>query len=103
MGSIPESGRSPEEENGNPLQYSCLEKSMDRGARRAAGPWAYMTEHVAIKNFKKKKRRDAGLVPGWGRSPGGGNGSPLWFLARRILWTEEPGGLQSMGFRVGHD
>ena len=35
MGSIPESGRSPEEENGNPLQYSCLEKSMDRGARRA--------------------------------------------------------------------
>ena len=26
------SGRSPEERNGNPLQYSCLEKSMDRGA-----------------------------------------------------------------------
>ena len=31
-GSIPESGRSPGEENGNPLQYSCLENSMDRGA-----------------------------------------------------------------------
>ena len=30
-GSIP-SGRSPEEGNGNPLQYSCLENSMDRGA-----------------------------------------------------------------------
>ena len=27
---IPESGRSPEEGNGNPLQYSCLENSMDR-------------------------------------------------------------------------
>ena len=26
------SGRSPEEGNGNPLQYSCLENSMDRGA-----------------------------------------------------------------------
>ena len=25
-------GRSPGEENGNPLQYSCLENSMDRGA-----------------------------------------------------------------------
>jgi len=31
-GSIPGSGRSPGEENGNSLQYSCLENSMDRGA-----------------------------------------------------------------------
>ena len=34
-GSIPGSGRSPGEENGNPLQYSCLENSMNRGACRA--------------------------------------------------------------------
>ena len=34
-GSIPGSERSPEEGNGNPLQYSCLEKPMDRGAWRA--------------------------------------------------------------------
>ena len=32
LGSIPESGRSPGEGNGNPLKYSCLEKSMDRRA-----------------------------------------------------------------------
>ena len=32
LGSIPELGRSPEEGNGNPLQYSCLENSMDGGA-----------------------------------------------------------------------
>ena len=32
FGSIPGSGRSPGEGNGNPLQYSCLENSMDRGA-----------------------------------------------------------------------
>jgi len=32
-GSVPGSGRSPGEENGNPLQYSCLENSMDRGVR----------------------------------------------------------------------
>ena len=32
FGSIPESGRSPGEGNGNLLQYSCLENSMDRGA-----------------------------------------------------------------------
>ena len=35
-GSIPGSGRSPGEGNGNPLQYSCLENPMDRGAWRAA-------------------------------------------------------------------
>jgi len=29
---IPGSGRSPGEGNGNPLQYSCLENSMDEGA-----------------------------------------------------------------------
>ena len=31
-GSIPGSGRCPREENGNPLQYSCMENSMNRGA-----------------------------------------------------------------------
>ena len=31
MGSIPGSGRSPGEGNGNPLQYSCLENPMDGG------------------------------------------------------------------------
>ena len=31
MGSIPGSGRSPGEGNGNPLQYSCLENPMDKG------------------------------------------------------------------------
>ena len=35
LGSIPGSGRSPREGNGNPLQYSCLEKSMDRGGWQA--------------------------------------------------------------------
>ena len=33
--SIPRSGRSPEEGNSYPLQYSCLENSMDRGAWQA--------------------------------------------------------------------
>ena len=32
LGSIPGLERSPGEGNGNPLQYSCLENSMDRGA-----------------------------------------------------------------------
>ena len=32
LGSIPGSGRSPGEGNGNPFQYSCLENPMDREA-----------------------------------------------------------------------
>ena len=38
-GSTPQSGRYPGEENGNPLQYSCLENPMDRGAWQ--GPWGH--------------------------------------------------------------
>ena len=34
-GSVPGSERSPEGGNGNPLQYSCLENPMDRGAWQA--------------------------------------------------------------------
>ena len=34
-GSIPQLGRSPREGSGNPLQYSCLENSMDREAWQA--------------------------------------------------------------------
>ena len=44
-------------------------------------------------------KEDASLIPGSGRSPGGGNGNTLQYLAWRIPRTEEPGGLQSMGSR----
>ena len=47
---------------------------------------------------------DQGLIPGSGRSPGEGNDNPLWYFVWRSLWTEEPGGIQSMEWqRVGHD
>ena len=47
---------------------------------------------------------DVGSIPGSGRSPGGGYATHISILAWRIPWTEEPGGLQSMGLqRVGHD
>ena len=35
VGLIPKLGRFPEEGNGNPLQYSCLENPMDRGGWQA--------------------------------------------------------------------
>ena len=48
LGSIPGSGRSPGEGNGNPLQYSCLENPMDRrayglqstGSQRVGHDWS---------------------------------------------------------------
>ena len=46
--------------------------------------------------------RDVGSIPGLGKPLGGGHGSPLQFSCWRIPWTEEPGGLQSVGLqRVG--
>ena len=48
--------------------------------------------------------RDLGSIPGLGRSPGEGNGSPLQYSCLENPMTEEPGGLQSTGLqRVGHD
>ena len=45
-----------------------------------------------------------GSVSGSGRSPGEGKGTHSSILAWRVPWTEEPGGLQSIGSpRVGHD
>ena len=56
-----------------------------------------------VKNLPAKAA-DEGSIPGSGRSPGGGNGNPLQYLAWKTPWTEEPGGLQSMGSqRVKHD
>ena len=49
VGSIPESGRFPAEENGNPLQYSCLENPMDREdwqarVHRVAKSWVLLSD-----------------------------------------------------------
>ena len=45
LGSIPGSGRSPGEGNGNPLQYSCLENPMDKGAWQATVHEVARVEH----------------------------------------------------------
>ena len=51
--SIPGSGRSPGEGNGNPLQYSCLENPMDRGAWWAtvhgvAKSWTRLSDFTSV-------------------------------------------------------
>ena len=65
--SIPGSGRSLGEEHGNPLQYSCLEDPMDRGAwqaqsiglQRVEHNWSDLartpTAHSVIQSYYSKK------------------------------------------------
>ena len=57
-GSIPGLGRSPGEGNGNPLQYSCLENPMDRGAWQAsihgvAKSPTQLSEHASMGDFNQ--------------------------------------------------
>ena len=42
---------------------------------------------------------DMGSTLGLRRSPGGGHDNPLWYSCLETPWTEEPGGLQSIGLQ----
>ena len=63
--------------------------------------WAGMVKNLPA---SAGDARDAGLIPGWGRSPGEESGSPVQYSCWKITWTGEPGGLQSVELqRVGHN
>ena len=51
LGSVPESGSSPGEGNGNPLQYSCLENPMDGGAWQATFHETARVGHDLVLSF----------------------------------------------------
>ena len=71
-GLIPESGRSPREVNGNPLQYSCWENSMDRGPLLDYSPWCHKESdttgwlHIHILCFLHIERCGSRDFPLWG-------------------------------------
>ena len=73
LGSIPGSGRSPGEGNGNPLQYSCLENPMDRGAW-----WA--TVHGVAKS-QTPSALDLNVMSSRNPSPYTRLGSPVYMLS----------------------
>ena len=100
-GLIPGLGRSPGEGHCNPLQYSCLENPMDRGAWQAAvyrvtKSWAKLkrlsmhTKNIFTKscfhrlplwlNWSACNAGDLSWIPGLGRSPGEGKGYPLQYF-----------------------
>ena len=83
VGLILGSGRSPGEGNGNPLQYSCLQNPMDRGAWWATySPWGCKESDTTewLTHFQET----------WVRSLAR---TPSSILAWRILPSEKPGGL----------
>ena len=64
--------------------------------------WKTLIRHLGFPSSSVSKEPacsagDPGSISGSRRSPGEGNGNPLHILAWKILWTEEPGGQQSMG------
>ena len=78
------------EGNGNPLQYSCLENSVDRAAWWAAVHGVAQTQtrlkRLSMHALEKEMATHSSI------------------LAWKIPGTEEPGGLLPMGsYRVGHD
>ena len=108
LGLIPELGRFPRVGNGNPLQHSCLENSMDggiwqaiqsMGSQRTCHDWSNLA-HTA--RFSQNPRSsvckesacnagDLGSIPGSGRSPGAGNGNLLQYP-----WLENPTDRESL-------
>ena len=74
MGLIPGWGRSPGGRHGNPLQYSCLENLMDRGAwwvtvHGVAKSWMRLSTHAHGRNqekIKTKKKKNWGWCGGEG-------------------------------------
>ena len=85
MGLIPGSGRSPGEGHGNPLQYSCLENPMDRGAW-----WARVHGVTKIQTWLSDLAHTRALQDGEcgprERAGGGASGpSPLWFWIDLVL------------------
>ena len=94
LDSIPGLGRSSGGGHGNPLQYSCLENPMDRGAgglqpmgsRRVRHDWATSLSLFTFMHWRRK----------WKPTP--------MFLPGKIPGTAEPGGLPSIGsHRVRRD
>ena len=84
-GSIPGLGRPPGEGTSNPLQYPCLENSIDRGAWWATVHRVTQSQtqlkrpsmHARMQSHCQCWRCMRRSIPGLGTSPGVGNGNPL--------------------------
>ena len=90
QGSIPRSGSSPGEGNGNSLQYSCLENSMDRRSLAGYSPWGCkesdMTEQLHLHFLSMQKCR----LPRWLSSKESACNAAAAEMRVRALGQEDP-------------
>ena len=87
-------------------QFDWIVSTVVFNFRRVTGVMQASHVALAVKNPSANAgdTGDSGLIPGLAKSVGGGNSNPLQYSCLGNPWTEEPGGLQSMGsLRVGHD
>ena len=87
-GSIPGSGRSPGEGNGNPLQYSCLENPMDGEAQQAtvhrvAKSRTRLSDSTYLLTYYKKRKMDSRMVVSVGQKVWG-----IGFTLNRVIREE---------------
>ena len=122
-GLIPGLGRCLGGGHGNPLQYSCLENPMDRGAwwatvhrvAKSRIQLKQLSTHLYVYGLCKwfsgkestcqcSRHRRHKFDPWVEKIPWRRSWQPIQYSCLEIPWTEEPGGLHSMGSqRAGHD
>ena len=86
---------------GSPLEFVRLQQVGIRFSSLYTSQVVLTTKSLPA---KAGDMRDAGLIPGWGRSPGGGHGKPLQYSCLENSMDGGAWGLQSMGSqRVRHD
>ena len=93
LGSIPGLGRSPRGENGNLLQFSCLENYMDKGAWRA-------TVHGVAKSRTQLKQLSTQHTLTFKRDFLGGRNRVNWERKHLFLWSDSWGVLGTWIFCV---
>ena len=109
LGSIPGSGRSPEEGNGNPLQYSCLENPMDQKKKKQTEPGGLQSLGHKESDITERTRRGLKALPCHWRLCGfRALRRPVWLtlpmrLSRQEYWSglpwPSPGDLPNPGIK----
>ena len=102
-GSIPGSWRSPGEGNGNPLQYSCLENSMGRGAWQAAVHRVAKVRHDWVTNTCHRHFHLVSVAGGLPRDSNAWKPGAISLLAPSVISRTNPAVvvLASFCLRVG--
>ena len=74
------------------LLYLSLSGTHTQIAFQVFYNWSYQEPGSSDGKEYACNAEDPGLIPGSGRSPGGGNGNPLQYSCLENSWTEEPAG-----------